>query len=35
MERILYLSSKYFEVLGDVKKKAFGEYCHNLLNTAD
>ena len=21
MERILYLSSKYFEVLGDVKKK--------------
>ena len=24
-----------FEVLGDVKKYAFGEYCHNLLNRAD
>jgi hypothetical protein len=24
-----------FEVLGDVKKNAFGEYCHILLSTAD
>ena len=24
-----------FEALEDVKKNAFGEYCHNLLNTAD
>jgi hypothetical protein len=24
-----------FEALGDVKKNAFVEYCHNLLNTAD
>ena len=24
-----------FEVLGDVKINAFGEYCHNLLNTGD
>jgi hypothetical protein len=26
---------KDFEDLGDVKKNAFIEYCHNLLNTAD
>ena len=24
-----------FEALSDVQKNAFGEYCHNLLNTAD
>ena len=24
-----------FEALGDVQKTAFGDYCHNLLNTAD
>ena len=24
-----------FEALGGVQKNAFGEYCHNLLNTAD
>ena len=24
-----------FEALGDAKKNAFGEYCHNLLDTAD
>jgi len=24
-----------FAALGDVQKNAFGEYCHNLLNTAD
>ena len=24
-----------FEALGDVQKNALGEYCHNLLNTAD
>jgi len=24
-----------FEVLEDAQKNAFGEYCHNLLNTAD
>ena len=24
-----------FEVLGDVQKNVFVEYCHNLLNTAD
>jgi hypothetical protein len=24
-----------FETLGDVRKNAFVEYCHNLLNTAD
>jgi hypothetical protein len=23
-----------FKALGDVKKKAFVDYCHNLLNTA-
>jgi len=26
---------KDFEALGDVKKNAFDEYCHNLLNTTD
>ena len=24
-----------FKTLGDAKKNAFGEYCHNLLHTAD
>ena len=24
-----------FETLEDAQKNAFGEYCHNLLNTAD
>jgi hypothetical protein len=24
-----------FKALSDVKKNAFSEYCHNLLNTAD
>jgi len=24
-----------FKALGDVQKNTFGEYCHNLLNTAD
>ena len=35
MEGSLYLPSRDFEVLGDVKKNAFGVYCHNLLNTTD
>ena len=35
MERRSYLSSRDFEALGDVQKNAFGEYCHNLLNTAN
>jgi len=26
---------EYFKALGDVQKNAFGEYCHNLLNTTD
>ena len=26
---------KDFEALEDVQKNSFGEYCHNLLNTAD
>ena len=26
---------EHFETLQDAQKNAFGEYCHNLLNTAD
>ena len=35
MERRSYLSSRDFEALGDVQNNGFGEYCHNLLNTAN
>jgi hypothetical protein len=35
MEKSLYLSSRRIQSSRRCSKNAFGEYCHNLLNTTD